>query len=349
MKAKKRNTRKPIYIAAAVVLLVLIAFGVKVYEDVFAPNTTLTEGEKEFVFVPTLHPLDDLKRNWELQGVVKHPETLIRLIRLLGFENKLKPGRYEVTPDMSNYQLLRLMASGKQTPINITFKYAERKTDLAGFWSKHLEADSATIVALLNNPYTLPETELDTANSVSVCIPNTYNFYWNTPAEDLLLRLQKEYNLFWNEVRKEQAAKLELTPAQVSVLASIVQKETYQKSEMPTIAGVYYNRLKRNMPLQADPTILFAINDKSIRRVSGSMLKIESPYNSYTRKGLPPGPICVASVQAIDAVLQLQSHSYIYFCAREDFSGYHRFAASFAEHQINARKYQRELNRRGIR
>lgn len=349
MSAKKRATRKPIYIIAIVVLLIIIAVGFKVYEDVFAPSIQLNKNDKAYIFVPTIHPLTELETQWKTQGIIEHPAILIRLIRLLGFESKLKPGRYEVTSDMSNYDLLRLMASGKQTPIDITFKYAERKTDLAAFWSKQLEADSATLLALLNSPYTLSETSLDTANSVSICIPNTYNFYWNTTAEDLLLRLQKEYLKFWNETRKQQAEQLKLTPAQVSVLASIVQKETYQKSEMPIIAGVYYNRLQRNMPLQADPTILFALNDKSIRRVSGHMLKIESPYNSYNRKGLPPGPICVASVQAIDAVLQLQNHNYIYFCAREDFSGFHRFASSFAEHQVNARKYQRELNRRGIR
>jgi UPF0755 protein len=244
--------------------------------------------------------------------------------------------------------LVKLMVSGKQTPMDITFKYAERKSDLIRFWTMKLEADSNEMYELMNDVSIFEDIGLDTINSVSMFIPNTYNFYWNTTAEDLLLRLKKEYILFWNEERKAKAMVLGLTPQQVSIMASIVQKETYQKAEMPVVAGVYFNRLKRGMPFQADPTILFAINDKSIRRVSGAMLKEDSPYNTYLYTGLIPGPICVPSVQAIDAVLNLKKHNYLYFCAKEDFSGFHNFASSFAQHQINARKYQRELNKRGI-
>jgi UPF0755 protein len=244
--------------------------------------------------------------------------------------------------------LVKLMVSGKQTPIDITFKYAERKNDLIRFWTTKLEADSNEMYRLMNDASIFEDIGLDTINSVSMFIPNTYNFYWNTTAEDLLLRLKKEYVLFWNKERKAKAMVLGLTPQQVSIMASIVQKETYQRSEMPVVAGVYYNRLKRGMPFQADPTILFALNDKSIRRVSGAMLKEDSPYNTYLYTGLIPGPICIPSVQTIDAVLDLKKHNYLYFCAKEDFSGFHNFASSFAQHQINARKYQRELNKRGI-
>jgi UPF0755 protein len=346
-KAKKSvNTVRNIIMI--VVLLFVMSASLKIWEDVFASNINLPEGEIAYVYVGTRFTLEENAAKWDSSGYIKHISTLKRLIRLLGFEHKLKPGRYQVEAGVSNYELIKMMAGGRQQSFDIVFKYAERKSDLVAFWSKQLEADSIELRDLLSDTSLFTELGLDTLNSVLVFIPNTYNFYWNTPAEDLLLRMKKEYVLFWNETRKAQAAALGLTPQQVAVLASIVQKETYQKAEMPTVAGVYYNRLKKGMPFQADPTILFALNDKTIKRVSGAMLKIESPYNTYTNKGLIPGPICVPSVQAVDAVLNLQKHNYIYFCAREDFSGFHNFASSFAQHQVNARTYQRELNRRGI-
>lgn len=333
----------------SLVALMLVAAALKIYEDVWASNIKLPENKRGYVYVGTRLTLEQNKENWKKSGVFRHLETFVRLIKVLGFESKLKPGRYEVDASTNNYKLIRLMASGRQTPVDVTFKYAERKEDLVRFWSSLLEADSNELMQLMDDASLFEDVGLDTLNSVSLFIPNTYNFYWNTPAEDLLLRMKREYQLFWNDDRKAKATALGLTPQQVSIMASIVQKETYQKAEMPVVAGVYYNRMKKGMPFQADPTILFAIHDKSIRRVTGAMLQIESPYNTYRNAGLIPGPICVPSVQAIDAVLNLQKHSYIYFCAKEDFSGFHNFAATFSQHQVNARKYQRELNRRGIR
>jgi UPF0755 protein len=350
MSAKKKNTlsKQVLRISLAVFVLMLIAVGVKLYEDVWASNIRIEKGEKAYVYVGTKKTLEENQQVWERSGLFKNVEGLMRIIRYLGFEYKLKPGRYEVDASMNNYKLVKLMVGGKQTPMDITFKYAERKEDLVRFWCTKLEADSFEMAQLMNDSSIFGDLGLDTLNSVSMFIPNTYNFYWNTSAEDLLLRQKKEYETFWNEDRKAKAAVLNLTPKDVSIMASIVQKETYQSKEMPVVAGVYYNRLKRGMPFQADPTILFALNDKSIRRVSGAMLKENSPYNTYLYTGLVPGPICVPSVQAIDAVLNLQNHNYLYFCAKEDFSGFHNFAATFAQHQINARKYQRELNKRGI-
>lgn len=350
MSAKKKATTSRIIlrIFLALLLLMVIAVGIKLYEDVLAGNIEIPEGEKTYVYVGTQKTLDENIVVWKQSGAFKNINGLVRMIRYLGFEHKIKPGRYEVDASVNNYKLVKLMVSGKQTPIDITFKYAERKSDLIRFWTTKLEADSNELYALMNDVSIFEDIGLDTVNSVSMFIPNTYNFYWNTTAEDLLLRLKKEYILFWSEERKAKARALSLTPQQVSIMASIVQKETYQKAEMPVVAGVYYNRLKRGMPFQADPTILFAMNDKSIRRVSGAMLKEDSPYNTYLYTGLIPGPICVPSVQAIDAVLSLKKHNYLYFCAKEDFSGFHNFAATFAQHQINARKYQRELNKRGI-
>jgi UPF0755 protein len=347
-KKKSSTTKRILYIILILVGIMFLGIGIKLYEDVLASNIELPDGDKAYVYVGTQKTLEENEQAWKASGLFKNVEGLVRMIKWLGFELKLKPGRYEVDGSVNNYKLVKLMVSGQQTPVDVTFKYAERKTDLVHFWCANLEADSNELLQLLSDASIFEDIGLDTLNSVSMFIPNTYNFYWNTPAEDLLLRLKKEYVLFWNEERKAKAIALNLTPQQISILASIVQKETYQKAEMPVVAGVYYNRLKKGMPFQADPTILYAVNDKSIRRVSGQMLKINSLYNTYIYTGLVPGPICVPSVQAIDAVLNLQRHNYIYFCAKEDFSGFHNFATSFAQHQVNARKYQRELNKRGI-
>ncbi|MES2780378.1 MAG: endolytic transglycosylase MltG [Bacteroidota bacterium] len=352
MATKKSNisfNKKVLYTVLALVAVLLFSAAIKIYEDVLASNIRLADNKKGYVYVGTHLTLEQNKENWKRSGLFRNLDAFVRVVKVLGFESKLKPGRYEVDATFSNYKIIRLMASGRQTPVDVTFKYAERKEDLVQFWSSLLEADSSELGQLLNDASLFEDIGLDTLNSVCIFIPNTYNFYWNTPAEDVLLRMKKEYRLFWNDERKAKAEALHLTPQQVSILASIVQKETYQKSEMPIVAGVYYNRLKKGMPFQADPTILYAINDKSVKRVGGIMLHIESPYNTYKYTGLIPGPICVPSVQAIDAVLNLQRHNYIYFCAKEDFSGFHNFAATFSQHQVNARKYQRELNRRGIR
>jgi UPF0755 protein len=184
---------------------------------------------------------------------------------------------------------------------------------------------------------------------IGMFIPNTYNFYWNTNAFAFMERMNKEYQKFWNADRLAKAISMHLTQNEISTLASIVQKESNKADEMPIIAGVYLNRIKKGMPLQADPTIIYAWNDPTIRRVTNIHTALESPYNTYLNAGLPPGPICAPSMQAIEAVLNFSSHQYIYFCAREDFSGYHSFAVSFQQHQQNASRYQRALNARNIR
>jgi UPF0755 protein len=282
-------------------------------------------------------------------GILNNADAFARLARLSGYDDMIRPGRYEVTREVSNLQLLRMLVSGRQAPVDVVFKYAQRKEDLARFFATQLEADSSELLSILNDPGFCDSLNLTPENVLVLFIPNTYNYYWNTTAQKLVQRTVNEYNKFWSPERQQKVKELNLTQAEVSILAAIVQKETYRKDEMPVVAGVYINRLRRGMPLQADPTIIYAMNDNSIRRVAGEMLEIESPYNTYRNKGLTPGPICVPSQDAIDAVLNYTHHNYIYFCAKEDFSGYHNFAATFAQHQVNARKYQRELNRRGVK
>ncbi|MFA6261992.1 MAG: endolytic transglycosylase MltG [Bacteroidia bacterium] len=328
--------------------ILLISAGIKLYEDVFASN--IVSGKKEVIcYIYTQKSFEQNMESLREQGVLKNPGALSRLFSITGYGDLLRPGRYVVNASASNLDLMRLFVSGRQQSIDIVFTGGERVHDVAVFWSKFLEADSNAIEAAVYAQVPADALGLNAENVIQVFVPNTYNFFWNTNAEKFLKRMILEYRLFWDSTRLAKSQYLKMTPLEVGILASIVQKETSKQSEMPTVAGVYRNRLLRGMPLQADPTLIFALNDKSIRRVGGEMLQLESPYNTYKYTGLPPGPLCVPSVQAIDAVLNAEKHAYLYFCAKEDFSGYHNFAASFAQHQLNARKYQRALNRKGIK
>ncbi|NQY68796.1 MAG: endolytic transglycosylase MltG, partial [Flavobacteriales bacterium] len=213
---------------------------------------------------------------------------------------------------------------------------------------KQIEADSISILTLLKDGHYLNRINVKSESVLSIFIPNTYEFYWDTSAQDFIQRMKKEYGEFWSVSRLKKAKKVGLSKIEVSVLASIIQKETSKNDEKPRIAGVYLNRLKKGMKLQADPTLIYALKDFTIRRVLNKHKLIDSPYNTYMNAGLPPGPICLPEIASIDAVLESESHNYLFFCAKEDFSGYHSFAASYGQHLLNARRYQRELNKRKI-
>jgi len=231
--------------------------------------------------------------------------------------------------------------------LNLVVKYAKRKENLALALSKQLELDSASLLNIINDSNTLKKAKMDENNIISLFVPNTYNIYWNITGQKLIERMIKEYNTFWNVNRTTKSILMKLSLQQVATLASIVMSETNKIDEMPIVARVYLNRIEKGMALQADPTVLFALNDSTIKRVLSIHLAFNSPYNTYLNSGLPPGPICMASPEAIDAVLNAPLHNYLYFCAKDDLSGYHNFAETFAQHQLNARKYQQELNRRG--
>jgi UPF0755 protein len=351
MAAKKsKSGKKNWLIVLAIVVVLFIAAGIKLYEDVLAANINLAANEKGYVFIHTHQTFDENMQTLRESGLLFNTDAFIRLAKLTGYDDMIKPGKYEVNQGTNNLELLRMLVSGRQQPFDVVFKYAQRQDDLVSFWSSKLEADSFELRALLIDSAFCDSLGFTPATSISLFMPNTYNFYWNTSARKLIMRMHEEYTKFWSDtLRMQKLAALKLTRDEVTTLAAIVQKETYRSDEMPVVAGAYLNRLRKGMPLQADPTIIYAMNDNSIKRVAGKMLEVESPYNTYKYKGLPPGPICVPSTKAIDAVLNYTKHTYIYFCAKEDFSGYHNFASSFAQHQQNARKYQRELNKRGVK
>lgn len=353
MKFKRTNSRKPpvrALIYAFFLLLGLIAvLGYKAWQVVFDSNVRLASGKSYvYVYIRTGSTYDDVLQQLAHEGVINNSLTFDWVAQLMKYPEHIKSGKYKIVQGWSNKKLISVLRSGTQEEVNVVLRaYADVYTT-AGIFGRQLEADSTAIIQLLENDSVQQLLGVDEANLPGFIIPDTYSFFWNTSAEKVVERMTKEYRKFWTKDRLDKAAALQLTPWQVSTLASIVAKETVKKDEMPVVAGVYLNRLKKGMLLQADPTVIFAAKDTSVRRVTSALLAIDSPYNTYKYKGLTPGPICIPPVSAIDAVLNFIPHNYIYFCAKEDFSGYHNFAATIEQHLVNARKYQSELNKRKI-
>lgn len=276
---------------------------------------------------------------------VRHKKDLA-LIGLLG--DKPRAGHYLVSPDETTMGLYRMVARGLQAPVRITFTTTREVGQLWRRLSDQLMCDSTDIASAMTDRDLLDSLDVRDSTLAFHLIPNTYEVYWTDSARSIVRRLARESKAFWSEERLAKASALEMTPMEVTTLASIINEESAKRDEYPVIAGLYLNRLKRGIPLQSDPTVLFAIGDRSIRRVLHKHLEVESPYNTYLYKGLPPGPIRIPSADAIDAVLSPAKHDYIYMCAKEDFSGYHNFAASYSEHMRNARAYATALNERNI-
>ena len=276
-------------------------------------------------------------------------QGLSTLVRHSDYPEIIKTGRYEITTSIGAFQLFRRLKAGMQSPVHLTVPSVRTVEDLAEELTTKLMLDSATLHAALVNPDTCKTYGYTTETITCMFVPNTYEVYWNISLSKLLKRMKKESDSFWNEDRMAKALRLKLTPIEVITLASIVDEETANNAEKPMIAGMYYNRLKAGMPLQADPTIKFALKDFALRRIYHKLLYIDSPYNTYRYEGLPPGPIKIASIAGIDAVLNHVEHDYLYMCAKEDFSGTHNFARTYQEHLQNAARYTKALNERGIK
>jgi UPF0755 protein len=334
------------YVSIIIGILLLLAV-YKIAADLFISNVNYTSNKEKYIFIKSNESLDRLLFNLQKENVLKNVESFERVAKLINLTDKLKAGRYKITEGMSNITLIKLLKSGRQTPLNLVIKYARRKENLALALSNQLELDSTELISLMHDSLIQCNAKMDSNNIISLFVPNTYNVYWNITGKKLVERMQKEYNTFWNSNRTTKSILLKMSPKDITILASIVMSETNKPDEMPIVARTYMNRIKIGMPLQADPTILFELNDTSIKRVLSIHTALQSPYNTYLNLGLPPGPICLASPMAIDAVLNAPMHNYVYFCAKEDFSGYHNFAETFAQHQVNARRYQQELNKIG--
>ena len=268
--------------------------------------------------------------------------------RLFSFSQP-RTGRYVFSASTSWLECVHMLRAHAQTPVRLVLPSVRTMADLSGFLSRHLMMDSAAVAGALSHPSLLDSLGFTAETVPALFIPNTYELWWDTTPESFLMRMRREYDTFWTEERRRLAEHQGLTPVQVATLASIVDEETANNAEKPAVAGMYLNRLRRDMLLQADPTVKFALGDFSLRRIRHGHLEVESPYNTYRVKGLPPGPIRIASTSSIDAVLHAAEHPYLYMCANADFSGTHVFAATYAEHLANARRYQQALNARGVK
>ena len=353
-KERKKKTKKKsgkgltLLIVLGILLIFGLAFGYWAYRTVMSPNVTTPEGKEAVIYIPTGSDYEAV-RNILFDGHFLSDEKSFNWVaQRKDLPNNVHPGRYVLKNGMSNNQLVNMLRGGLQSPVQVKFNNMRDVDQLAGRVAKQIEADSASIANLLHNQDYVHQLGFNQYTIPALFLPDTYEFYWNTDAEQFIAKMMREYDKFWNDERKQKAQEKGLTLVQVSTLASIVNKETNMTDEMPRVAGVYLNRLKNNWLLQADPTLIFALNDYSIKRVLNVHKEVESPYNTYKHTGLPPGPICIPSLAAINAVLNAENHHYFYFCAKEDFSGYHNFAKTLAEHNRNAAKYQQALNQRGV-
>ena len=342
----KKTTIKTVL--ALIASLLVCCVGYYAYLMYLNPNIKVEDGDSEFLYVERDDTFEDVLAKLSECSCLRNKETFRQLAILEGYDKHIVPGRYALRNNMHNKRLLRNLQRGYQTPTKITFNNIRTKEQLAQKLSEQLMTDSTEIITLLNNKEYLQTLGLTPDNAVSIFIPNTYEVYWTISAEDLMERMQKEYERFWTKKRRKQAEETGLTRFEISTLASIVEEESNIADEKSTIAGLYINRLHRNIPLQADPTVRFALNDFTIKRVLREHLKTESPYNTYLNCGLPPGPIRIPSIADIDAVLNYERHNYLYMCAKEDLSGRHAFASSFSEHQKNAVRYRKSLNKLNI-
>jgi UPF0755 protein len=339
------------------IFLFLIFLGVggyygytNIFRKFYAPNVLLDSSkDEEFMFIPTGAVFTDVLMIAKTEKLVRDASSFEWTANLMKYPNSVKAGRYKLEKGMNNRELVKLLRSGQQTPLNLRINMIHYSEELAGLVGNHLEADSAEVHKLLTDHEFLSKYNVNPQEAFSLIIGNTYQFFWNTNATAFFDRMYNEYNKFWTEERLAKARTLNMTPAQISTMASIIQEEARQREELSKIAGVYYNRLRINMPLQADPTVRYLLKNKSTRRIYTKNTEIESPYNTYKYRGLPPGPIAIPQTDALDAALNPEKHDFLYFVAREDFSGYHNFSKTYEEHLINRRKYINALNRRGVR
>lgn len=324
--------------------------GWKYYRMIYQPNVTLKGKETTYLYVPTGARLQQVVNLLYEQNYIINRNSFEWVARKMSYEgNNVVPGKYLLKENMNNRQLIKTLRQGRGSlEVEVTYSNARTPAELAGYLARNIEADSLDFIALLTDEEIASRYGFSRQAFLTMFIPNTYKLYWNTSAEDLLERMAAEYKKFWTEERKAQAHELGLSQSEVATLASIVQSETHRVKEMPTVAGVYLNRIRKGMLLQADPTVVYAVGDFTINRVLNVHKEVDSPYNTYKYPGLPPGPICLPMQIALEAVLRAEKHDYLYFCAKEDFSGYHNFAKTYNQHLQNARRYQQALNNRGI-
>lgn len=351
MSIKKLNTSRPsgkMLIVAAVTAVLVIGVGAWALSYIKRPVIDLKGQRDALLYIPTGSDFDDVCQLLSLDGWLTDEHQFRTIAGLKHYADKVKPGRYRITDRMTANELVNRLRSGVQEPVKVTFNNIRTLEQLASSVSRHLEADSASILAAMRDTSLLVKYGYDSQTLPSMFIPNTYEFVWNTSGEQWMERMNREYDKFWTDKRQHKADSLHLTRLEVATIASIIEEETNKVDELPIIAGIYINRLRKGMLLQACPTLKYALGDFTLRRILKKDQQVESPYNTYKYAGLPPGPIRIPSITAVDAVLNAADHQYLFMCARPDGSGRHNFARTNAEHARNAAIYQKELDKRKI-
>ncbi len=345
------TSRKLIRYIVVAIIVVFVFAGIqiyKVYHQIYGPNIRTPEKTEFFLTIPTGSTYEDVLAMLYDQDIVKEKKTFEWAAEKKNYPENVHPGRYRIRYNMSNNELINMLRAGLQEPVDLVINVARTPEDLSEKVAGQIEAPAGELLKLMNDDNYLQQFGFNKYTVIGMFIPNTYEFWWNTTAEDFMSRMYKEYKRFWNMERTGRAKEMNFTKNEVITLASIISNETNKMEEYRRIAGVYVNRLNIGMRLQADPTLKFAMKNFERQRILNKDKNIDSPYNTYMYGGLPPGPICIPPLQAIESVLKYEKHDYLYFCAKEDFSGYHSFARTLDQHNKNARLYQRALNRRRI-
>ena len=339
--------KKTLAIGIAIIVLIVAIIGYSFYSKIYRPNVPETTS----ILIPTGTDFESFIKI--IEPHINNLDDFIWVAKKKNYPNKIRAGKFKITEGMNNDSLVDHLRGGKQETITLTFNNQDNFEKLAGRIAVQIEADSASLLKTFKEEVFLTQNGFDKKTALAMYIPNSYDFYWNTSAAQFKEKMLSEYERFWNNDRLSKAKKQGITALQTATLASIVQKETAVVSERKTVAGLYLNRLHDFWPLQADPTIIFALKekygqDKEFKRVLNKDLKIDSPYNTYANFGLPPGPIGMPDISSIDAVLNPEDHQYYYMCASIEKIGYHKFAKTLKEHNINAAAYQKWVSQQGI-
>lgn len=348
MKKNKEKSKKKWLIGTAAVIAVLLIGGYCVAHH-YLYSQLLAGDEKAYIYVDKDDNVDSVLHKVE---AVAEPAAMAGFRKAVSFKDygsNIKRGRYELNKDASAWSFTNTLLRGEQTPLNVPVPSVRTLDRLAAAVGKKLELDSVTLLNKLNDPAVCKKYGFEPHTIAAMFIPDSYNMYWTVSVDEFLDRMKQEYDKFWNDERKKKAKEIGFTPNEVATLASIVTEETRNTAEKPTIAGLYINRLHKNMLLQSDPTVKFALKDFALRRIYNRMLTVDDPYNTYKYAGLPPGPIKIPMKEDLDAVLNYQHHDYLYMCAKETFDGTHNYARTMSEHNANAQRYYRALNERGIK
>ena len=339
-------SKKKILIPLIIFSTILTTVSVYTYQMLYSPNF-LINSEDKFIIIDDNTDFNELIKKLEDDTLINDILSFSFLSKIMEYQENIKIGAYKVKMNMTNYDMITMLRSGNQTPIKLTFTYARKMDDLAEKITSRLKMSKDDLLNYLNDNID-DYNGFEKSDIISVFLPDTYEVYWNVSPKNLTNKMYSEYKKFWNSERIAKLENINLNEKEAIVLASIVASETRMLDAADRVAGLYINRLRKNMRLQADPTLIFAANDFTIRRVLNKHKKIKSPYNTYIHKGLPPGPIRLVPKQYIDAVLNYEEHNFIYMCAKEDFSGYHAFATNLSDHNRNARKFQIALNMKKI-